>query len=337
MFLFIQNAKFTEDFIIYLKLMKSKPKISIIIPVYNREKLLSFTLDSIIAQIFTDWECILVDDCSIDDSFSVLQEYQKKDSRFKVFLRPFSLKKGANSCRNYGFQQAKGSYIKWFDSDDIMLPKHLETAYETIVKNKLDFVVTDSMNFNHENGEILDRPYNFNRKEAIITSDNFALNRIGWITDDFLGTRRIVEKIKFNEYIIDGDEYNFFIKLLQQPIKGIFIDDILTHRRIHDGSVSIKNREHKTNYLSIVAIIKYQTAQDLVIYNNRKLIRWFLSGYMQYAFKLANEKESVPFCVPAFKLIITYYSFIKGCAFITALFTAKYFKKGYKIMKYARK
>ena len=90
---------------------------------YSSETLI--TLDSIINQTFTDWECILVDDRSADESIRVLQEYQKKDARFKAFLRPLSLKKGANSCRNYGFLQATGSYIKWFDSDDLMQPKHL--------------------------------------------------------------------------------------------------------------------------------------------------------------------------------------------------------------------
>jgi glycosyltransferase involved in cell wall biosynthesis len=317
--------------------MYNPPKISIIIPVYNQEKLVPFTLGSIIAQTFTNWECILVDDASTDKSLSILQEYQKKDSRFKVFSRPFSLKKGANSCRNYGFLQAKGSYIKWFDSDDLMLPKHLEITYETIVENKLDFVVTDTLNFNHETGEMLEKPFNFDKRELSINAENFALNRIGWITDDFLGTREIVDKIKFNEQIIDGDEYNFFIKLLHQPLSGIFIDEVLTHRRIHENSVTVKNKKNETNYLSIIAALKYQTAQDLVIYNNTGLIRWFLSGYMQYSFKLATKKEFVPYCGPAFKLIVTYYTFSKGCAFFIALVIAKCFKKGYNIMKYARK
>jgi len=317
--------------------MHNPPKISIIIPVYNREKLLPFTLDSIIAQTFTNWECILVDDVSTDESLKILQEYQKKDARFKVFSRLLSLKKGANSCRNYGFLQATGSYIKWFDSDDLMLPKHLEISYETLVKNKLDFVVTDTLNFSHENGEMLTKPYNFDRNVAIITAENMATNQIGWITDDFLGTREIVEKINFNENITtDGDEYNFFVRLLHQPNKGIFINEILTHRRIHHNSISNINAENTTNFLYKVANVKYQTAQDLVIYNNEKLIRWFLSGYMQYAFSLVNDKQTVPNYEEGFKLICRYYSFIKGCAFILAIESTKYFGKGYRILKYAR-
>lgn len=315
----------------------NNPLISIIIPAYNRADLIEETLESILCQTYTNWECILVDDCSTDDSFILMQKYQKKDSRFKAFLRPIELNKGANSSRNYGFLKAKGFYIKWFDSDDIMLPNHLETAYKTIVTNKLDFVITDLINFNHEDGTILDKPYNFDRSKAVISAENFALYRIGWTTVDFLGTREIVENIKFNEYIIDGDEYNFFVKFLHQPCNGMFINEILTLRRIHSGCITIQNEQNMTGYLSIKAIIKFQTANDLVIFNDYNLIRWFLSGYMHLAFSLANEKEFIPFCKPAFKLICKYYSFLKGCAFILALGSVKWSGKGYRILKYARK
>jgi glycosyltransferase involved in cell wall biosynthesis len=316
--------------------MNSNPKIAVIIPVYNREKLLSYTLNSILEQTFSDWECILVDDGSTDDSLSVLKQYQQKDQRFKVFSRPKELKKGANSCRNYGFLQTVASHIKWFDSDDIMLPHHLEIAFTTLMENNLDFVVTDSMNFNHDTGYLLGKPYEFDKTEAVISAKNLAFNQLGWITDDFLGTRQIVEKIKFNEYIIDGDEYNFFIKLTHQPFKALFIDKILTHRRIHENSVTLKNQEDKNKYLLIMATLKFQTANDLVFFNNYKLIRWFLSGYMQYAFSLANKRKEVPYLKPAFKLIWKYFSFVKACAFIIALNTEKYFNKGYRILKYAR-
>ena len=288
--------------------MNGNPKIAIIIPVYNREKLLPYTLNSILEQSFNDWECILVDDDSTDDSLSVLKQYEQNDQRFKVFSRPKELIKGANSCRNFGFTQTVASHIKWFDSDDIMLPRHLEIAYTTLKENNLDFVITDTINFNHDSGDFLGKPYSFDKDNAILNAENLAINQFGWITDDFLGTRQIVEKIKFNEYIVDGDEYNFFIKLMQQSFKSLFIDEILTHRRIHENSVTLKNQEDKNKYLAIIATLKFQTANDLVIYNNNELIRWFLSGYMQYAFSLANNKEEVPFCKPAFKLIWKYFS-----------------------------
>lgn len=318
--------------------MLKVPKIAIIIPVYNREHLLTYTLKSIIAQSFTDWECILVDDYSSDASFEVMEEYQKKDARFKAYKRPGELKKGANSCRNFGFTKSNAPLIKWFDSDDIILWNHLEIAYHTLIEKNLDFVVTDTVNFDHDMHVLLDKPYSFDRTKLTITAENFAMNRIGWITDDFLGTRELVGKIKFNENITtDGDEYNFFVRLLHLSIKGIFINEVVTHRRIHENSITNKNGVNSANYLSKVANIKYQTAQDLVAYNNGKLIRWFLSGYMQFAFLLAKEKEDIPFYKPSVKLIGHYFSCTKAAAFIMALWSSKYFNKGYRMLKYARK
>lgn len=317
--------------------MHIKPTIAIIIPVYNRAKLLPETLNSIMMQTFTDWECILVDDRSTDDSFAVMEAYQKKDDRIKVYRRPKELKKGANACRNFGFKKSTASHIKWFDSDDIMLPNHLEISYKVLVENHLDFVVTDTVNFDHGTNEFLGTIYDFDKVNVEISAENLALMRIAWITDDFLGTRKSVESIKFNEDITDGDEYNFFVRMLHQSVKGTFIKQILTHRRIHADSISVKNSENDIKYLSIIAVLKFQTAQDLVLYNNKKLIRWFLSGYIRYSFDLAKEKEPIPFCNPAFKLICRYYSFPKGMAFLIALGAAKYFGKGYGISKYARK
>ncbi|MGZ0017458.1 glycosyltransferase family 2 protein [Yeosuana sp. AK3] len=319
-------------------MINDNPKMSIIIPVYNRDELLPKTLDSIVSQSFTEWECIIIDDESDDDTYNVMELYQERDERFKIFKRPETLKKGANSCRNYGFLQAKGLFIKWFDSDDIMLPYHLEVSYNTLIKNKLDFVITDTLNFSHESGKILGKPYEFVKNKESITAKNFALNRIGWITDDFLGSRKIVENVRFNESITtDGDEYNFFVRLLSQPFTGVFIDEVLTYRRVHDNSLTNIHGEDTKYYLGKITNIKYQTAKDLVRYNDLDLIRWFLSGYMQFAFKLALINHSIPFKLSGFKLICRYYSITKGLAFILALITAKYLKKGFNIMKYARK
>ena len=314
------------------------PTISIIIPVFNRDTLLAMTIESIIEQTFTNWECILIDDQSTDDSFLVMKEFQAKDNRIQAYKRPREIKKGANACRNFGFTKSSGAYIKWFDSDDIMLPNHLETAFHTLVDNSLDFVVTDTLNFNHNTNKLLSSPYNFDKKKVAISAKNFALNQIGWITDDFLGSRGLVEKIKFNENIItDGDEYNFFVRLLHHSINGFFIDEILTHRRIHSDSLTGLNRKGTLTYYSKFTTLKFQTARDLIVYENIELIRWFLSGYMRYSFKLALLKKEVPNKNQAFKLICKYYSFSKGSAFMTALLLGRYCNKGYNIMKYARK
>ena len=104
------------------------PLISIIIPTFNRAHYIQETLDSILNQTYINWECIIIDDGSEDNTQEVLAKYLKKDVRFQFHIRPENRPKGANSCRNYGFELSKGDLIKWFDSDDIMLPNHIEIA-----------------------------------------------------------------------------------------------------------------------------------------------------------------------------------------------------------------
>lgn len=106
-----------------------KPQISIIVPVYNVEKYLRQCLDSIIAQTFTDWECILVDDGSKDNSGSICDEYAQKENRFRVIHKENG---GVSSTRNLGLSEANGNYICFLDSDDRMRPELLKTCIEKI-------------------------------------------------------------------------------------------------------------------------------------------------------------------------------------------------------------
>lgn len=122
--------------------------ISIIIPVFNREHLISETLDSIVTQTYSNWECIIVDDGSTDKSKEVVFEYVKLDSRFSLYDRPNSKMKGPSSCRNYGFDNCKGDFVQFFDSDDIMHPDHLKNKVESI--GKADFVICKIKEFNIE-------------------------------------------------------------------------------------------------------------------------------------------------------------------------------------------
>lgn len=107
--------------------MMSNPKISIIIPVYNAERYLRQCLDSILAQTYPDWECILVDDGSKDSSGDICDEYTQKDSRFKVYHKENG---GVSSARNCGLDNARGEWIGWVDSDDYVEPEFLQNFME---------------------------------------------------------------------------------------------------------------------------------------------------------------------------------------------------------------
>ncbi len=113
-------------------------KISIIIPVYKVEKYLARCLDSVIAQTFTDFEAILIDDCSPDNSGAICDEYAKKDSRIKVIHREKN--GGASVARNLGLEKSQGEYIAFVDSDDYVVPEYLQMMITKLEQSEGDIV-----------------------------------------------------------------------------------------------------------------------------------------------------------------------------------------------------
>lgn len=135
--------------------MSEKALVSIIIPTYNRAHLIGETLDSVLRQTYSDWECIVVDDGSTDETSEIVQCYLDKDSRFKYYLRPRIRPKGANACRNYGFELSKGEYIQWLDSDDLIGQEKITEQVALLEQKGVSFIATckweyfsDSSNLN---------------------------------------------------------------------------------------------------------------------------------------------------------------------------------------------
>lgn len=217
--------------------------ISIIIPNFNRASLIEETLNSIVVQTYQNWECIIVDDGSTDNSLEVIQNYIESDDRFKLYERPKHYPKGANACRNIGIAKSEGDYLIFFDSDDLMMDNHVEVKLSTILENDSDFIVARS--------EFLDNKKNkqFMNYRGLsdlpITVDNFITKKINWITFDPIIKSSVVKQIKFSEKKESAEEYNFFVKLLILTENGIAIEDILTLRRYHKGSyqVNLDNSE----------------------------------------------------------------------------------------------
>ena len=113
-------------------------KISVIIPVYNTGERLKRCLDSVVAQTFEDFECIVVDDGSKDQSPQVIDEFAAKDSRFIAIHKPNG---GVSSARNVALDRAEGEWIVFVDSDDILKEHHLAKMH-SVVNSEIDFVYT---------------------------------------------------------------------------------------------------------------------------------------------------------------------------------------------------
>ena len=115
------------------------PKITFIAPVYGVEKYLNQCLDSILNQTFTDWECLLVDDGSPDNSGAICDEYAARDSRFRVIHKANG---GVSAARNDGFAQARGEYTYFVDSDDWLELDAAELLYKAAKEKNADCVMS---------------------------------------------------------------------------------------------------------------------------------------------------------------------------------------------------
>lgn len=116
-------------------------KISIITPVYNCEKLIGNTIETVIAQTYTNWEMLLVDDCSTDNSKKIIEEYIQKDNRIKYFK--LEQNSGAAVARNYALEKSEGRFIAYLDSDDLWKPEKLEKQVDFMLKHNYAFSCTD--------------------------------------------------------------------------------------------------------------------------------------------------------------------------------------------------
>lgn len=121
--------------------MTQHPLVSIIIPTYNRASIIVNALDSLLSQSYSNWECLVVDDQSDDDSEEVLRAYNLKDHKFRFYVRDRQ-PKGAPTCRNIGLKHAKGDYVIFLDSDDYLLPFCLEQRVLAINEHpECDFMI----------------------------------------------------------------------------------------------------------------------------------------------------------------------------------------------------
>ncbi len=130
-------------------------KVSVLTPAYNVEQYISETIESILSQTFSDFEFIILDDGSTDNTFEIATEYAKKDSRIKVFKNEKNL--GIAGNRNKLLTLAKGEYVAWQDSDDISLPFRLEKQVKILDKNKDIGIVGGGLQLFNEKGDLSKR------------------------------------------------------------------------------------------------------------------------------------------------------------------------------------
>lgn len=308
---------------------------SIIIPTYQRAHLIGKTLDSIIDQTHTNWECIIVDDGSIDHTEEIVNTYVLKDSRFQYYNRPDNLLKGPNSCRNYGFEKSKGTYIKWIDSDDIMLTDCLASTLEIFLEKDCDLVVSNIEFINIDEIK-LDKKYNYFSQNLI---EDYLVGKIAYYVFQTWSRKFInMQTQLFDEQITNLDDWDFNLRMLYQNPKIEYIHKPLIQYRIH--SESLAHEISKLNYKEICSeivslekhlkLLKINKKANPLILNNyiKKRCKWFLITAIQK--KDVNRYKYLRILIKKQLELMDYLGAIKS---IIAFIFYSIFNKGYLLLK----
>ena len=207
--------------------------VSIVVPVYNTAEYLPACLDSILAQSFTDFELILVDDGSTDDSLRICEAYAFRDARIRVFHQQNA---GVSAARNFGVEQAQGDWLCYVDSDDVVLPAYLQDMLEAA--DAEDCLVM---------GNISD-----SRMKGLITSDvvlegeamvrymlsHNILNLSGPVAKLYNRATLVKYGIRFPQDIHYGEDMLYFLQYLNHIGRVAFRQSELYQVTMREGSLS---------------------------------------------------------------------------------------------------
>lgn len=228
-----------------MKLKLNRPIVSIIIPVYNSEKFIKETIESILSQNFKDFEIIIIDDASKDESLKIIENISKKDKRIRVLK--IKTNKGKAGAINVGFKHTKGRYITFLDADDIFYQERLKKQVEFLDAHpKIDMIYGNMMTFWKDGKEKIYSAVEFkNTEEALL-----RLKKESKKTDKIQESYKILDSEKF----IPGTGIMFKRKIIDSGIK---MDENLRNSEDCDFNFQIIGKDYKIMKIPIITF-KYR-------------------------------------------------------------------------------
>lgn len=248
--------------------------VSIIIPVYNMERFVAETLDSVLKTNYPNFEVVCVDDGSKDNSLKILREYEQKDSRVRVFSKENG---GVCSARNMAIENARGEFVLPVDSDNLIEPTFVERAAQVLSDDsEVKLVVPRADLFGERSGEWITPDFDINllaRKNII---DNCAMyRRADWL--------------KIGGYcreIMTREDWDFWISLLKDGGKVVRLNTIEFHYRFRSDSKRNLLRKKKTNVVEMVNLRHIEFFQKVLGGPLRQNRTW--SKFINFMYRLSH-------------------------------------------------
>ncbi len=209
-------------------------QVSIVMPVYNSEKFLDETIQSVLKQDYQNWELLAVDDCSSDSSYDILSRYASADPRIRIFKNSMNL--GVSDTRNRAIKDAEGGYMAFLDSDDLWAKDKLSKQVSFMQETGYRFTFTSYQKMNEDGSlrGVIKAPEYVTYKSQLISnmvptfSAMLDLNQIGkWYFD----------KSNYSEDLL------YWLKILKENRKAYSLPEVLGYYRVRLGSRSSNKRE----------------------------------------------------------------------------------------------
>ncbi|MDT0557344.1 glycosyltransferase [Ichthyenterobacterium sp. W332] len=235
--------------------MSEDPLVSVIIPTFNRAMYITDTLDSIINQTYTNWECLVVDDGSTDNTKELVLKYTEKDYRIKYLKRTKEFSKGSNGSRNYGLSQSKGEYIAFSDDDDFWLKNKLERQIPIFKKYPDVGLVTCDIEYVNRDGLRSGRVICQTGNHGYIFEQILFKNRLSMVTP--ILKREVFNKVgEFNTNFSIYEDWDYWRRVAYYyPFYSV--KEVLACYRLHDSNTMLKvNKNPFEQYYRYRALTK---------------------------------------------------------------------------------
>lgn len=214
-----------------------EPLISIVLPIYNGEKYMRLSIDSVLAQTYMNWELLIVDDGSADSTAAIAQEYVKSDSRIRYYKNPENMR--LPRTLNRGFSLAKGDFLTWTSDDNCYYPAALETMHDALVQQGKEFAFA-SCDVINSDGDVV---------ECIMVSDAAKKSIVGTnpVGACFLYSRRVYETVgEYDPEMTLVEDFDYWQRICAR-FEPACISQKLYAYRWHDGALTSTMRKDTFN------------------------------------------------------------------------------------------
>lgn len=264
--------------------------ISIVLPVYNGEKYLRESIESVIAQTYQAWELLIMDDCSTDGSAEIAKEYEAKDSRIHYYRNEQNLRLPRNL--NRGFSLAKGDYLTWTSDDNRYKPQAIEKMHAALVSADAQFVFASCRIIDGDDKEV----------EYIMVSESSKKRLVGMnpVGACFLYTRKAYETVgEYDPEVALVEDFDYWQRVYTR-FGAVTLEEILYEYRWHDGALTSTMRKDTFN----------RTLEKTLLKNRPAFGKIDLEGKFYYYQGLYNCRKNLNDANNPYKIKYRIYKFL---------------------------